>query len=313
MGLAKIAVLAPPADDQSKRKITIQFMESAVTAGMPFIGEPICSFESGLIAGVLGKLYKRKLTVIETKCVAMGHEYCQFEAETSERHHGGSSHDCGFGMSYSEENMELISSLASHAVTTIQNAIRYENTKRMVITDPLTKTYNYGYFQSRLKEEIHRASRQRHAVSLVMVDLDCFKKLNDLFGHPTGDRILKEVARIIKDSIRTIDIVCRYGGDEFALILPQTDREETIKVLERMRLEIEHHNFSHATKHTVPHLAITATFGCSMYPRDGHNPDLLIELADKALYDAKHAGRNQLRFFEDTNAEPVRVECPATS
>jgi len=298
MGLARVVVINSSDTGGKRNRIVIRFKESAVSFGIAFLGEPICHFEAGLLAGILEKIHKRKITVTETKCVAMGHEYCQFESDLSEKQRASKViSENALSLDYSEENIQLLSTLAAHTVAALENATRYEHTKKMVITDTLTKTYNYGYFQSRLKEEIQRAERQGQIFSLVMVDLDGFKQLNDRFGHPSGDRILKETAHIIKESIRGIDILCRYGGDEFALILPQTDKQETIKVLERMRTEIEEHNFTTAVKEEVGELKLTASFGCAMYPQDSTYSEQLIEQADQALYDAKKSGRNQLCLF----------------
>jgi len=299
MGIARAEVSTMSDGETGREKIVILFNKPVVSSGMAFIGEPVCHFEGGLLAGALEKIYRRTVTVTETSCAAAGGKVCRFETDFSDRYANAETADeSALCTDYSEENIQLFTTLAAHALTTLQNAKRYERAKKMTIMDPLTKTYNCSYFHARIKEEIQRSERLNKSFCLVMVDLDGFKGLNDRFGHPTGDRVLKEVARIIKENIRGIDILCRYGGDEFLIVFPQTDRMETIKVVERMRGEIEHRDFGLPGKHTVP-LRITASFGCAIYPLDGCYPEQLVELADKALYNSKRAGRNQLKFSSE--------------
>jgi len=296
MGIARAEVSTVADGETGREKIVIIFNKPVVSAGMAFIDEPVCHFESGLLAGALEKIYRRTVTVTETMCVAAGGSACRFETDFSDKYANAENREeSSFRMDYSEENIQLFTTLAAHALTTLQNATRYERAKKMIIMDPLTKTYNCSYFHMRLKEEIQRSERLNKSFCLVMIDLDGFKKLNDHFGHPAGDRVLKEVARIIRENIRGIDILCRCGGDEFSILFPQTNRVETIKAVERMRTEIEQCDFGLPGKHSTP-LRLTASFGCAIYPLDSPYPEQLVDMADKALYDAKRSGRNQLKF-----------------
>lgn len=304
MGLAKAEIEAPDADEPSR--LTIRFRESAVSAGVPIMGGPICHFECGLLAGALSTVFDKKIRVTETKCVAMGYDYCQFDAEPADkgraRRGADAVPDALEGSDYSDENVQLLTTLAAHAVTALENALLYENTKKMVITDSLTSTYNYGYLQTRLKEEVQRSERQNLCFAMVMIDVDEFKVINDQFGHLAGDNALREIALIMKENIRAIDMLCRYGGDEFALILPQTDKKETMVVLERIRREIERHDFGRVLGEGAQLLKVTASFGCALYPGDSRFSEQLLTQADQALYEAKRAGKNKTCFFSDGKA-----------
>ncbi|MHB9154308.1 MAG: diguanylate cyclase [Endomicrobiales bacterium] len=308
MGLARAETAAPVMGADGHSKIMIKFYNSAVASGVPLLGGQICHFECGIIAGALARLLDKKVIVTESKCVAMGYDYCQFDADVFEKGYKARIGEEGTGITeyadYSEENVQLLSTLAAHAVTALENALLYEHTKKMVITDPLTNTYNYGYFQTRLREEIQRSERLNHSFTLVMADIDEFKSLNDQYGHPGGDGALKEIARIMKESIRGIDIVCRYGGDEFALIFPQTDKTETVTVIERMRSEIEKRDFGSIVGEDAPLLKLSASFGCAVYPADSRYSEQLIAQADQALYAAKKSGRNRICFFSDKQDLP---------
>lgn len=297
LGMAQ-AVIAPAGSGEDKDRLTITFTESAVSTGLPLLGEAVCHFEAGLLAGALEKISRKKVMVVETKCAAMGYDYCQFEATIGEgfKQRRRALEELDYS-EYSQENVQLLSTLAAHAVAALENALIYEQTRKMVITDPLTGVYNYGYFQTRLKEEIQRSERKNYAFTLVIADLDNFKSVNDRYGHRTGDMILKEMARIMKENVRGIDILCRYGGDEFTLVLPQTGQQDTMLVVERVRREIEKFNFGQLVGGETDLLHLSASFGSAVYPGDSRYSDQLVEQADQALYGAKRLGRNRLCFF----------------
>ncbi|QJA06026.1 diguanylate cyclase [Thermosulfurimonas marina] len=167
-----------------------------------------------------------------------------------------------------------------------------ERLRQLSIRDGLTELYNHRYFQERLREEFERARRYRRALSLVILDIDHFKKVNDTYGHPVGDQVLKELARLIRQSMRTSDIPARYGGEEFTIILPETDLQGASCFGERLRKTVEQHSFE-ANGLT---LQITISLGVSsVFPSATQaTPQRLIEVADKALYYSKTHGRNRL-------------------
>ncbi len=160
------------------------------------------------------------------------------------------------------------------------------------ITDELTQLYNYHYLQLRLEQEISRIKRYPAPLSIVMIDVDNFKKINDNFGHPFGNYVLKEVANIIKKYTRNnVDIPIRYGGDEFLLILPQTDLKGAVTVAERIRKAIEEHKFEE--KGITTEVRISGGVA-GMNPEDTFTKEELIKKADDALYRAKKAGKNRV-------------------
>ncbi len=167
---------------------------------------------------------------------------------------------------------------------------------RLATTDGLTGLYNHRMFQERLTEEIMRAKRYKRKLFILMIDIDHFKKFNDMYGHQTGDEVLKTVARIIKENTRSIDFAARYGGEEFVIILPDTDCKNALTVAERLRKAVE--NFPFFLKDGTK-TKITISIGIACYPEDSVDKDDLIKKADKALYHAKQTGRNRTVLYKD--------------
>jgi diguanylate cyclase (GGDEF)-like protein len=163
------------------------------------------------------------------------------------------------------------------------------------IRDPLTGLYNRRYLEESLNRELHRANRTGRNVSLVMLDLDHFKHFNDTFGHQVGDILLKEVAGVIKSRVRAGDLACRYGGEEFSLILAEVDSGGTQKCVESIRETIKHLSLHHRGQ-TLG--TITVSAGVAIFPADADNSDDLIRAADEALYRAKKAGRDCIFVYE---------------
>jgi diguanylate cyclase (GGDEF)-like protein len=145
--------------------------------------------------------------------------------------------------------------------------------------------------------ELHRAERNGKPVSVVMIDIDHFKRFNDKHGHDAGDFVLSAVARAISSNIRPSDIACRYGGEELAIVLPETDLECARDRVEHMRRAIQETNLTHAGQ-TLP--APTASFGVAVYPGNGAKPADLLKAADRALYRAKHEGRDRVCVAEES-------------
>ncbi len=190
---------------------------------------------------------------------------------------------------------EMLKMLASQAAISIANAELHEKIERMAITDGLTGLFNHQYFQSRLTGQFERISRFPDVLSFLLMDIDFFKKVNDTYGHPAGDAVLKGVARLIKRTLRTVDIPARYGGEEFAAILIKTNQKGARKMAERLRKAIETETF----KTEWGDLKVTLSIGISTFPDDAQEKEEIIEKADQALYYAKSAGRNQTRSFSE--------------
>jgi diguanylate cyclase (GGDEF)-like protein len=159
----------------------------------------------------------------------------------------------------------------------------------LTIIDELTETYNYRFFVQKLEEEKRRAIRYDLPLSLVMVDIDWFKKLNDSYGHEAGNVVLNSLSAIIKKCIRDVDIFARYGGEEFAIILPQTPRSEAEQIGERIRSQIEAAAIDTGAAERV---RTTVSVGISSFPENGKSHEELVSVTDQALYRAKGEGRN---------------------
>jgi len=156
------------------------------------------------------------------------------------------------------------------------------------ITDDLTGIYNHRYIFQCLQQELRRAKRYKHPLTVMMLDLDHFKLVNDRWGHQVGDHVLKSVARIIASNLRETDMVGRYGGEEFLVILPMTDIKDGLQVAERIRKEVQEASFRQKG------LKVTISIGAAQY--NGDKLDKLIGRADSLLYQAKNNGRNRVEY-----------------
>ena len=165
-----------------------------------------------------------------------------------------------------------------------------EELRQLAITDGLTGLYNYRYFKEQLLQELKRAQRHSLKVAVVMIDIDHFKQYNDKNGHPAGDVVLKDIARLLRDNIRNIDLAARYGGEEFSLILIETDKPSAKIVSEKIRKLVEDYGFAYES--SQPDGKLTISTGVATFPEDGEDFDTLVSKADQRLYLAKEAGRN---------------------
>jgi diguanylate cyclase (GGDEF)-like protein len=189
---------------------------------------------------------------------------------------------------FREADLQSLESVADICATSIQNAHYVERVKQLAYLDGLTGIFNRRFFELRIMEEIERARRYGTGMSVIMADIDHFKRLNDEFGHLLGDEVLRQVSSLFHQQVRKIDVVCRYGGEEFAILLTQTNAEQALTVAEKLRKIVEGWQFP-----GVPR-TVTISTGVAAYPDHGTARDDLIRGADSGLYAAKQAGRNRV-------------------
>ncbi|MCG3196979.1 MAG: hypothetical protein GHCLOJNM_01460 [bacterium] len=191
---------------------------------------------------------------------------------------------------FTEEDQELLMLFANHAAIALENSHLYGELEKLAITDGLTGLANHRAFQERLVRELSRAQRFQQEVSLLIIDIDHFKSINDRHGHQVGDQVLRSVADALQDQLRKMDYVARYGGEEFAVIMPQTRKTESVRIAERLRERMANERFVKVD----PTRSVTISVGVSEYPSDAREASQLVERADRALYFSKENGRNRV-------------------
>jgi len=192
---------------------------------------------------------------------------------------------------FSERDEHVFAVLANSAAMAFENAYLHRQMEQLTILDELTGIFNYRYFKTRLEDEKKRASRYGQPLSLIMIDIDWFKRFNDTYGHETGNRLLQGIAATITGCVRDVDIPARYGGEEFIIILPQTGQVEAYKIGERIRTQIAEARFE-VGPNGQELAKVTVSVGISCYPENGRPQEELVESVDQALYRAKGAGKN---------------------
>lgn len=196
---------------------------------------------------------------------------------------------------FSAEDLHMLSLFAQHASIAIENAMLFEKVQLMARIDEVTGLYNRRAINDMGEYEINRASRLKHSISLAMVDLDNFKQVNDQFSHKVGDEVLREIAQICKENIRSIDVLGRYGGDEFVILLPETDGENAYLTMERLRKVIDETPIvlGDNTFH------MTVSIGLVSHKENAPSITEIMNQADSSLYTAKNKGKNSVRVFQD--------------
>jgi diguanylate cyclase (GGDEF)-like protein len=189
---------------------------------------------------------------------------------------------------FRDGDLQSLESVADICATAIQNAHYVERVKQLAYLDGLTGIFNRRFFELRILEEIERARRYGSGMAVIMADIDHFKRLNDEFGHVLGDEVLRQVSSIFHQQVRKIDVVCRYGGEEFGILLTQTGAEHAINIAEKLRKLVVNWQFP-----GVPR-TVTISAGAAAFPDQGTTRDELVKAADNALYAAKQAGRNRV-------------------
>ena len=191
---------------------------------------------------------------------------------------------------YTADDLRTVDLFATFTSLTLENIHFFEAINNLATHDALTQLFTHKAFQTRLAEEVMRGGRSQAPVSLIMCDVDHFKKYNDTYGHQAGDVLLHKVAQILSNHARPVDFVARYGGEEFALILPGIVRAQAVEFANRIRLKVQNEPFVFQGKNT----SVTQSYGVSSFPQDATTPSQLVKAADERLYQAKHNGRNQV-------------------
>jgi diguanylate cyclase (GGDEF)-like protein len=191
---------------------------------------------------------------------------------------------------YVEDDLSILMPLADFAAIAIHNARQFHRIEALTLVDDWTRLFNARFLETSLKDEVLRAKRYSHPLSLIFFDLDRFKQVNDSWGHSAGSALLAEIGNILRDNVRETDRPIRYGGDEFVVMMPETDHAGAVVMAERIRLAIT------SAKPPKPgiELNITASFGVATYPSDGIDAQTLLDAADRAMYGAKARGRNKV-------------------
>jgi diguanylate cyclase (GGDEF)-like protein len=185
------------------------------------------------------------------------------------------------GKEFTDQDIKMLKAIADQAAVAVNKAQLWD----MAVTDSLTGLYLRRYFMVKLQEEIHRAERYEKVISVIMVDLDRFKNINDTYGHDAGDRALESISQFLRKNIRDVDAIARYGGEEFVMLVPDADKEAAFGLAERLREELAGIKLDNLPP-------ITVSLGIATFPMDGTEVEDLIRKADAAMYEAKRAGRN---------------------
>jgi two-component system cell cycle response regulator len=200
---------------------------------------------------------------------------------------------------FGKDAREMLGVIANQVAVSLENAKMYGQMETMATTDGLTGLLNHRTFQSQLTDMLGRAERHNIKLAVMLTDVDHFKKVNDTYGHPVGDQVLKKVAAICQEKVRKIDVVARYGGEEFAIVLEGTDAAGALALAERVRIDIGKQVF----QSDKGPFSVTISLGIAGYPGDAKEKQQLIERADQALYFAKHNGRNRSVTYEQMLVE----------
>ncbi|MBI5286793.1 MAG: sensor domain-containing diguanylate cyclase [Deltaproteobacteria bacterium] len=200
-----------------------------------------------------------------------------------------------------EENLLLLTTLADYTAIAIENAKYLQRVEELSIMDDLTKLYNQRYLYQSLGYEVERAKRYNSSVAMIFFDIDQFKEVNDAYGHLCGSKVLVEVGGLVIKNLRRIDVACRYGGDEFIIIMPQAFKYQAYILAQRLRRLINNHVF---LKGEGINLHLTASFGVASFPEDARDKVELIHMADKAMYRVKSHTKNGIGMADPLPTAP---------
>ncbi len=199
------------------------------------------------------------------------------------------------------QDLTMLQMFAQHAGVVLDNARMYQEARRMAYIDPMTQLPNHRHFQERFASDLERSQRDKRPFAVMVMDLDGFKQINDRFGHLEGDAVLIAASQRLADKLRQQDLLARYAGDEFVVLLPDTDAKAAMLIARRLCASVGGRSFEISTGESV---ALTVSIGAAIYPGHGVSARELLSAADKATYAAKHAGRNQAKLARSAHADP---------
>jgi diguanylate cyclase (GGDEF)-like protein len=188
---------------------------------------------------------------------------------------------------WQDSEILLLRTVADQVAVAVNHARLFQLMQEQALTDDLTSCFNRRFFNVQLERDLHLSVKLRQPVSLILLDIDHFKHINDTYGHDAGDAVLSVLGRVLREEVRGVDTAARYGGEEFAIILPQAGPEGALAIAEKLRVKVESLMVSDVGR-------ITISLGVATFPLDGTSPELLIKAADSALYQAKKSGRNRV-------------------
>ncbi|HUB09189.1 MAG TPA: sensor domain-containing diguanylate cyclase [Myxococcales bacterium] len=205
---------------------------------------------------------------------------------------------------FSEDDVRTLASIADYAAIALENARNFQRIEELTVVDDHTGLFNSRYLYRQLEVETVRARRFGHPLSIVFLDLDHFKTVNDTYGHQLGSQLLREVGSVLLSTLRAIDVATRYGGDEFVVLLPETDRAQAKLAAERLRQAMGERYF--LKDHGLA-VRITASFGVATFPDDASSADELMRKADMAMYQVKESGRDGVRLVSESRSEAAQA------
>jgi diguanylate cyclase (GGDEF)-like protein len=272
-----------------EEKVLVKLSHCLTCNRLPAIGAPLCALEHGLIDGVLERITGREVVSKETLCCGLGDTVCQFEAYSSD----------GEGYLFLEDGTRpddqrrLLSTLAGQSDVAVENLRLVQERRAQETHDPLTGLLNYRHLREHAALELVRAERYGRHVTFVRLDIDGFALVNETAGRQAGDEVLRQWAGALNAHVRRCDLVCRYGADEFLLVLPETAEQEAGAALQRLLESVSGMSFEAAGRG----FTLTASAGVASYPEDGPTVEELVGKATTSMYVAKGEGVGHVVFY----------------
>jgi len=272
-----------------EERVLVKLQRCLSCEHLPATGTPVCDVERGIIDGVLEGITGTEVLTKETMCWGLGDTVCQFEGYTGQQA-GYLYHENGF---HPDEQRRLLSHLADQADVALDNLRLLHERREHETHDPLTGLLNFRQLRERAAFELARAERHGRTVAFVMLDLDDFGAVNETAGREAGDEVLRHWAAALTAQLRSCDLVCRYGADEFLLVLPETADQEADAVLARVFATMQ----QLAVETEGRSIALSATAGVASFPRDGSSAEELVAKATTTMYTARTSGPGRIAFY----------------